>query len=562
MSYDLNDVSIPQVSGPALRLGATLLESSFTRWLVEGQILKDMGATRFREIPVSGVPTFLPRHPLPDTAAPAQALSLEEIAEETAPLNTGGFKFRTVTDFARAYRSGDATPLDVAKKVLLAIEQSETLSPPLNALISHQREDLLEAAQASTKRYAEGTPLGLFDGVPVAVKDELNQRGYPTTVGTSFLGQEPETDDATPVARFRAAGALLIGKANMHEIGIGVTGMNAHHGHARNPYDPHCFTGGSSSGSAVSVASGLCPVALGADGGGSIRIPAGLCGVVGLKATFGRISEHGAAPLCWSLAHVGPLGATIQDTALAYSLIAGEDPLDPMSQHQPEVSFTDLGKTSLDGIRIGVFAPWFEHADPEVVKACQNAVETLKERGAVVVPIEIPQLDLIRVAHAVLITSEMSTSMEEHYRDHRKEFGLDVRINLALTRRFTAPDYIKAQQVRTLAMASFNAALKQADVIVTPTTACTASPIPKSAIPHGNSDLPLLTQIMRYAFPGNITGLPGISVPAGYDGGGMPIGFQIMGRPWSEDLLLRLGRVVEGGVQRTAPRVHFDLLKP
>lgn len=562
MPYDLHDVSIPQVSGVTFRLGAPLLESAWTRWLLEGQILKDMGATRFREVPVEGVPTFLPRHPFSPPESPPEAVPLKELARRTAPLHKSGFQFRTVTDYARAYREGETTPLQVAERALSAIEESQASSPPLHAFISQHREDLLEAAEAATQRHAQGAPLSLFDGVPVAVKDELNQRGYPTTVGTSFLGQKPETEDATPVARFRAAGALLLGKTNMQEIGLGVTGMNPHHGHARNPYNPACFTGGSSSGSAVSVAAGLCPVALGADGGGSIRIPAGLCGVVGLKGTFGRISEHGAAELCWSLAHVGPLAATVQDAALAYGLIAGEDPKDPMSGHQPPLSFDRLEARDLTGVRVGIFEPWFEHADPDVVAACNRAVSTLAAAGATVVSVEIPQLDLIRVAHAVLITSEMSAAMSRHYQKHRKEFGIDVRINLALTRRFTSSDYVKAQQVRTLALESFSSALTKADVIVTPTTACTASPIPQNAVPHGNSDLPLLTRIMRYAFPGNITGLPGISVPAGNDARGMPIGFQIMGRPWSEDLLLGLARVVEGGVKRISPRVHFDLLDP
>ena len=175
-------------------------------------------------------------------------------------------------------------------------------------MIAVNRDDVMKQAREATQRIKAGKPLSIFDGVPVAVKDELDMVPYPTTVGTSFLGKSPAKEDATVVARMRAAGALLVGKTNMHEIGINVTGLNPHHGTTRNPYNTDHFTGGSSSGSATAVAAGLVPVAIGADGGGSIRIPASFCGVFGLKPTFGRVSEHGAAPLCWSVAHRRTVG--------------------------------------------------------------------------------------------------------------------------------------------------------------------------------------------------------------------------------------------------------------
>jgi Asp-tRNA(Asn)/Glu-tRNA(Gln) amidotransferase A subunit family amidase len=179
-----------------------------------------------------------------------------------------------------------------------AIAASDAANPPLRAYIAVNREDVLQQAAAATKRFSTGAPLSILDGIPVAVKDELDMVPYPTTAGTAFLGRHPASSDATVVARLRAAGALLIGKANMHEIGMGVTGLNPIYGTPRNPYATHCHTGGSSSGSAAAVAAGLCPLALAADGGGSIRIPAALCGVVGLKPTYGRVSEHGALPPC------------------------------------------------------------------------------------------------------------------------------------------------------------------------------------------------------------------------------------------------------------------------
>jgi Asp-tRNA(Asn)/Glu-tRNA(Gln) amidotransferase A subunit family amidase len=229
-----------------------------------------------------------------------------------------GYRFETVADFARAYRGGQLSPVDVARRLADACSSLDERDPAMQLLIAQDADDLMAQAEASAARFAAGEPLGVFDGVPVAVKDELDQVPYPTTVGTAFLGRESADEDATVAARFRAQGALLFGKTAMHEIGIGVTGLNPHHGTPRNPYDPGHFTGGSSSGPAAVVAAGLCPVAIGADGGGSIRTPAALCGISGLKATYGRISEHGAYPLCWSVGHVGPLAATVLDTALAY----------------------------------------------------------------------------------------------------------------------------------------------------------------------------------------------------------------------------------------------------
>jgi Asp-tRNA(Asn)/Glu-tRNA(Gln) amidotransferase A subunit family amidase len=306
---------------------------------------------------------------------------LARLAQAPRP-SAQGFAFTTTRDYADAYRAGAATPEQVAERVLAAIEDSNARTPPLRAIIACQRDDVMAQARASAQRFRAGAPLSIFDGVPVAVKDELDMVPYGTTVGTRFLGKTPAREDSTVVARMRAAGALLIGKANMHEIGISVTGLNPHHGVARNPYNPAHFTGGSSSGPASAVAAGLCPVAIGADGGGSIRIPSSFCGLVGLKATYGRVSEFGAAPLCWSVAHIGPLAATAHDAALMYAIIAGADPKDSNSQHQPPVTLDGFDQSDLRGLTLGVYTPWFKHASPAMVAGCEKLVKQLEQMGA------------------------------------------------------------------------------------------------------------------------------------------------------------------------------------
>jgi len=419
----------------------------------------------------------------------------------------------------------------------------------------------MRQASEATERIKKKKPLSIFDGVPVAIKDEIDVKGYPTTCGTSFLKKIAQ-EDSTVAARLRNAGALIVGKTNMHEIGINVTGLNPHHGTTRNPYNTEHYSGGSSSGSGVAVASGLVPVAIGADGGGSIRIPSSFCGLVGLKATFGRVSEHGAFPLDWSVAHIGPLAGSATDAALTYALIAGSDPADPFSMHQPTPSLKGWDNLKLKGLKLGVYWQWFHHADPEVVAACEAMLKQFEAMGCTIHEVTIPNLEANRVAHAITIASEMAQAMDSVYDNpHRfKEHALDVRINLALARQFTSTDYVLAQRVRTRMMHHFHEAFGQVDMVVTPSTAIAAPQIKKGALPDGESDISTTMEIMRYATTANMTGHPAISFPVGYTQKGLPIGMQAIGRPWDESTLLRMALAAEQVVERKVPQVYYKLL--
>ena len=472
--YDLKSLALPKLSGAGLRAFAGALANPITRPLLMPSLLKQGGFARFRALRLDEPPTFLP---LAGAAAPAAGPMPAAELEAALPPYAPGVPFKTVRDYAQAYRSGATTPEEVAAKVLAAIKASDAADLPLRAFIANDADDVLAQARAATARIRAGSPLSVFDGVPVAIKDEVDQTPYPTTVGTTFLGRQPAAQDATAVARLRAAGALLIGKANMHEIGINPNGCNAHYGPARNPYDPARDSGGSSSGPAAAVAAGLCPVSLGADGGGSIRIPASLCGLVGLKPTFGRVSEFGAAPLCWSVAHLGPIGATVEDVALAYAVIAGPDPRDPNSQHQPDVTLAGWNTPDLRGLTLGIYTPWFRHAAPAVVAACEAMLAQFRQAGAEVREITIPELDAMRLAHVITILSEMMTSMANH-QEELGQLGASVRTTLALTAAFTSAEYVKAQRMRTRALAIFAKVFGEVDAIITPGTAITAPPIP------------------------------------------------------------------------------------
>lgn len=348
----------------------------------------------------------------------------------------------------------------------------------------------------------------------------------------------------------------MVGKTNMHEIGINPNGYNDAYGAVKNPYNLTCDTGGSSSGSAAAVACGIVPSAIGADGGGSIRIPASLCGVIGLKATFGRISEFGAFPLCWSVAHAGPLAITVEDAALIYSVIAGPDPRDRNTLRQPEVSLLDWNKHDLKGITAGIYPEWFEHADPGVVTANRQMLQKLQSRGLTVKEISIPGLNAVRIAHAVTILAEMAHSMSR-YKSMRSLQGAGVRLTLTIGEVLTAMDYTQAQRIRTQAMRNFEQIYSQVDVILTPATARSAQPVPRGGYQNGWSDLSLDTEMMRFATPGNFVGLPAISFPCGYDSRGMPIGMQAMGNHWQEALLLRVAFNAEQELSRKRPPVYF-----
>jgi len=556
--YDLKSVKMPYLAGNKLKMFVSLLDGP-TGGLLLGNLLKQAGIPWLRQQPFDEWPTFAPVVPVGPPVAQAQTLAPGDWPDRPA-FTPQDWRFSTAFDYADAYRRGELSPEEVAERLLAAVAASDEHAPPLRAFIEQDPEDVRRQARASAQRWREGRPLSLLDGVPVAVKDELDMTPYGTHMGTSFLGKQPVTEDAIAVARMRAAGALLVGKTNMHEIGIGVTGFNAHFGTPRNPYDPGHYTGGSSSGSAAAVAAGLVPIALGADGGGSIRIPAAFCGVMGLKPTYGRVPESGSFALDFTVAHVGPLAATVSDLALAYAVIAGPDPRDRLSVQQSQPSLSGWTKTDLSDMTIGVFWPWFRHATEEMVQGNESMLAHFQELGATVKEIVIPDLEASRIAHVITITTEMNQALDSYYDRHHKEMGMDVRISLALSRAFNARDFVLAQRVRTRLMAHLRQAFEQVDVIVTPATGLTAPPIPESALPDGDSDLTTLTEIMRYAPFFNLSGHPAISFPVGYSDAGLPIGMQAIAPHWHEVSLFRLALAAEQQIQRRQPRIFYDIL--
>lgn len=455
-----------------------------------------------------------------------------------------GFAFATVEDYGAAYRSGRLDPVQVAERALSAAAEIDRLDPPMRTFILVDAAEVRRQAQASAARWLKGQPLGPFDGVPVAIKDEFDVAGYPTTCGSKFLDRRAGKD-ALVVARLRAAGALLLGKTNMHEFGVHPSGINPWHGAARNPYDPARDTGGSSSGSGAAVAMGLCPVAMGNDGGGSVRIPAALCGVSGIKGTFGRVPMDGIPQLCWSLEHSGPLGATIADVLAAFAVITDEQlTLPPLSQP----------------LRLGVCAQWNQWAHDEVHAIVDGAVEQLaKTLNARVVPIELPHIELSLPIGAATFTVEGAAALER-YLDEDRPLSPSTRISLELARGLSAVSYVKTQRARALVVRDFERAFANVDAILTPATATTAPRYHEDAVGGDELDEGNTNRMVTFSFAQNLTGMPAAAVPCGYDREGMPVGMQII-TPHAQDLLaLAIAAAVERGVERRRPRVWYPLL--
>lgn len=554
-TYKRDPVKAPRVKGAALQVFVAALESPLGGVLVD-KVLADSGFLRFLAQDAGSDPPLQYPLPVPDPAPSSSSPTLMAASAIGRDPKGESAERETVASFVAAY-AGGASPVDVAARVEKAVQVFA--GEGMGFFIQRKPEELAKDAEASARRHKEGKPLSVIDGVPFVIKDELDVQGYVTTLGTSWR-KDVAAADSTIAARLRAAGALLIGKGNMNEIGINPIGLNPHWGVCRNPWNKTRISGGSSSASAATVAAGLAPISIGADGGGSIRIPAALCGVVGLKATHGRIPETGVPPLCWTPGHAGPLGLSVDDVAAAYAIIAGKDGHDLSSERQPAPSIDGLKNADLKGVRIGVCQAYFDDADRDVVARCRDALKALTDRGAVVKEIAPPDLNRILWSHTVVILSEMATAMRNEIKKGADRFAYDSRTNLAIAQRFSATDYVHALRHRHGITRETIAVLSEVDVIATPTTASTAPAIPEDALPVGDSNLPVVDGLMRFIRVANLTGCPAISVPCGVDSAGLPVGFHLMGRPYEEHLLLRLARVVESRVESPTPKHHARLL--
>ena len=449
----------------------------------------------------------------------------------------------TIEEASRQIRSGALSPVELTQQTLARIAR---LQPSLNAFVTVTEDFALEQARRAETEIRAGNYRGPLHGIPYAAKDLYYTEGIKTTIGSKIMADFVPSYDAAVIEKLHQAGAVLVGKAGLHEWAYGITSTNPHFGAVRNPWDPERIPGGSSGGSTAALASGQCLFSLGSDTGGSIRIPASLCGVVGLKPTFGRVSRHGVFPLGHTLDHAGPFGLTVRDTAWVYQAMAGPDARDDSSVERPDPVPRLDPEPRLDGKKIGVPRNfYFDQLDPDVDAAVRAALKTLEEIGATLVDIEVPDIVEFNAVGRLILLVEASSVHRRRLRERREDFGDDVRALLDQGQFISAADYLDAQRRRRELNRGFNALLEQVDVIAAPTIPITAAKIGQmtTIIDGEEENVRLATTRLVRAL--NMTGLPLLSVPCGLSSAGLPIGLQLIGPLFGEAGLLEVGHAYE-----------------
>ncbi|HEY7203398.1 MAG TPA: amidase [Methylomirabilota bacterium] len=451
----------------------------------------------------------------------------------------------TLTELARAIRAGKLSPVALTRAYLDRIAR---LDGTLRAYITVDGDGALAAAAAREREAAAGAWRGPLHGVPLAHKDLCLIPGLPTSCGTRtsdyFVGAPP----CTAVARLVAAGAVTLGKLNMTELALGPFGDNAHHGDVQNPWRIGHVSGGSSSGSGAAVAAGLAAAALGTDTGGSIRLPAACCGLAGLKPTYGRVSRAGVMPLSWSYDHVGPLARTVGDAALLLGVIAGHDPLDATSSRQPVPDYLAALEGEVKGLRVGVAGGFYaDGLDADVARAMAEAVLALKALGAAVEPVAVPDPGpLVAAASNVMVRAEAAAIHARILKDRPGELQPAVRDRLAPGLTVTAVEYLQGQRLRARLTREFiGDVFSRIDVLATPTI---PEPAPALAAAKAGGTADVIARMGRFSRltrPFNALGLPALSLPCGASADGRPIALQLVGRPFDEATLLRVGRAYQ-----------------
>jgi aspartyl-tRNA(Asn)/glutamyl-tRNA(Gln) amidotransferase subunit A len=446
----------------------------------------------------------------------------------------------SIGELARLIAAKEISPVEVVSAHLARID---ALDGRLRAYITVLREPALEAARAAEAAVLGGGSLGRLHGVPIGLKDLCSTRDAPTTGGSKILADAAPAEDATVVARLRRAGAIILGKLNMHEFAYGPEGLNAHFGTPRNPWDPrlHRIPGGSSSGSAVAVASGLCPGALGSDTGGSIRIPAALCGIVGLKPTYGRVSRAGILPLSWSLDHIGPMARSAADCALMLAVIAGYDARDPTTSALPVPDYPAALTGEIRGLRVGLLRPFFLEAAGVVLRqAVEQAAKTLEGLGARVEEVSLPHASHAAGVSLAILAPEALSYHARWLRQRPADYQPDVAERLKLGAFVSAVQYLRAQRIRALARDEVDAVLAHADVLLAPATPMVATALGQTEVMVDRETYDVRTSLLRFTRPFNVSGHPVSVVPCGFTAAGLPIGMQVIGRPFDEATVLRV----------------------
>lgn len=448
------------------------------------------------------------------------------------------FAYLTIAEASTLIRDREISPVEYTEALLARIDK---LDPKLNAFLRLTPDIAMADARRAEDEIGKGDWKGPMHGVPYGLKDIIDHKGLPTTGHSKILIENVATQDAPVAARLRAAGGVLLGKMSTHEFAIGGPCFDLPWPPARNPWNPGCHPGGSSSGSGAAIASGLMPAALGTDTGGSVRNPATCCGIVGMKATYGRTSRRGVLPLAYSLDHVGPMTRTVEDNAILLNVIAGYDPDDPGSAAVEAPDFTaDLGK-GVQGMKVGVIRHFYtrdEEADPEMAKSIEDALAVLEGLGATVQEIEIDTLQTYAACNRLILNSEAYAIHETWLKERPEDYGDRTRERLLAGAFISASDYVNATRLRRILADRFHAAIAGLDVAITVSSMEPACRIDDDAMVDR-------TYGRQARAPFNVTGSPALAVPTGFSSDGMSLSMQIIGKPFDEATVYRVAAAYE-----------------
>jgi len=446
----------------------------------------------------------------------------------------------TLHEAADLMKRKEISPVELTQAHLQRIQH---LDQHLNSFITVTPEQALQQARQAESEIRQGQYKGALHGIPIGLKDLYETQGIRTTAGSTFFANYKPEADAAVVEKLKNAGAVILGKLNMHEIALGVTNENPHYGDCSNPWDLSRISGGSSGGNAAALAAGLCMGALGSDTGGSIRIPAALCGIVGLKPTYGRVSLRGVIPLSWNLDHAGPMARCVWDVSILLQAISGYDPDDAWSSDVPVEDYLTEPKEGIRGWRIAMAADDY-FTDPGVVdedvkQAVRKAAQVFESLGARVEEVPFSNARDAAMANGLMTPSDAAAFHHQRLSENPQGFGRDVLKRLQTGAAYTSTEYSLARRMQTILRCQFREFFKEFDLLLTPTT-------PTTAPVRGSADAIERARLLtRFTAPFNLTGLPALSIPCGWSADKMPIGLQIVGKMWAESKVLLAGRLYE-----------------
>jgi len=444
----------------------------------------------------------------------------------------------------QSIRKGEISPLDLVNEALKQIAEK---NPDHHAFITVSEKEAIESAKLLEQELLDGKVRGPLHGIPIAIKDLIYTQGIKTTMGSKIYEHFIPSIDATVIEKLKQAGAIIIGKTNTHEFAYGPTGDRSYFGACTNPYNLDKMSGGSSSGSAVAVAANMVLASIGTDTGGSIRIPASACGVVGMKPTFGQVSKEGSFPLAYTLDHLGPITTTIKDNALLLNIIAGHDPKDAYSiKMSGNKDYAKLIGEDVKHATIGIATnEFFTDIDQEIKEAIDKSVDLFKQLQTNIKKVAVPGIEEIAEAQAVTIKSEASAVHADSLQEYEGKVDEEVFERLVASKEVKGYEYVQAQTKRNKLIADLNHIFDEVDVLLVPTLPILPPDINQREVTINNTTVTTQHALLKLTAPFNYTGNPSLSIPCGMSKSGLPIGLQLIGRHHDEERLYQLGDALE-----------------